>query len=312
MFLVVRNSISDKLDNNKNYRIINEQPIKEYCTNNMCVNELEKINAGCLFLFDALFKDSSVFSYYTKNNINIVKYIIIWLSYMLNLKEQVGKDNNLQYFYNMYIQGGDKYKNRITDIKEYTSYKDLIDKINMMNMDINDISKFYDAFSTLCNMYVDINEENPNCDYILKKAIEFVGKYKKLKDNSSITENSSCRQILVNLSNDYDNFKKNCNKCSSFPSIETTDNSVRTSELTSEVTSSSSSISKNLFIVLSIFGAIGFFLGISYKRKNKKYKEENGSLTYDSKSSNYFRNSNNGWYILRNCLFRSNFCIIFA
>ncbi|CDU20350.1 PIR protein [Plasmodium yoelii] len=259
MFLVVRNSISDKLDNNKNYRIINEQPIKEYCTNNMCVNELEKINAGCLFLFDALFKDSSVFSYYTKNNINIVKYIIIWLSYMLNLKEQVGTVNNLQYFYNMYMEGGDKYKNRITDIKEYSSYKDLIDKINMMNMDIKDISKFYDAFSTLCNMYIEFDEDSPNCNKFSEQGKEFVRKYEELKKNYNITEDSPYNQVLSILSTDYNNFK---NKCKILPSLPTIDKKPHAQS--SEATSSSS-ISKNLFIVLSIFGAIGFFLGISYK-----------------------------------------------
>ncbi|ETB63538.1 hypothetical protein YYC_00015 [Plasmodium yoelii 17X] len=266
-FFAIRSSISDQLDNNGNYKITIQNNLKEYCSNNNCVHELEKINAGCLYLFDAFFKDSAVFNYH--NNIDVVYYIMIWLSHMLNLKENNESHiSALNHFYNTYINN-DKYKNTINDVKGYNSYKDLIDKKKLMNMDIKIISKFYDAFNTLCNMYVEINEDNPNCGYFLKKSNEFVEKYKNLMEDSDITKNSLYSQILVNLSNDYDNFKKEYNKCSSFPSIETTDNSVHTSKLTSaqtyEVTPSSSSISKNLFIVLSIFGAIGFFLGISYK-----------------------------------------------
>ncbi|CDS44028.1 hypothetical protein YYC_02113 [Plasmodium yoelii 17X] len=282
-FFAIRNTISDKLDNNGNYQLIIENNLKGYCSGNRCVNDLEKINAGCLYLFDAFFESSSVFNSVAKGNINIVDYIIIWLSYMLNLKPQVGKTSNLQYFYNTYVNGGDKYKKSIANVTEYSNYKNLIDKKNdLIDMDIKDISKLYDVFSRLCNMYVEINEENPKCGDYLKKANEFVERYKKLMGDSNITKNSSCRQILVNLSNDYDNFKKKYNKCSSFPSIETTDNSVHTSAQTSEVTSSNSSILKNLFIVLSIFGAIGFFLGISYKyslfgfrkRAQKQYLRE--------------------------------------
>ncbi|SBW38367.1 Plasmodium variant antigen protein Cir/Yir/Bir, putative, partial [Plasmodium berghei] len=79
--IAVKNSISDKLDKNESYQIIiNDTTLNGYCTNNKCSSNLEKINAGCLFLFDAFFKDSSVFNYH--NSINIVEYVIIWLSYM--------------------------------------------------------------------------------------------------------------------------------------------------------------------------------------------------------------------------------------
>ncbi|CDU16034.1 PIR protein [Plasmodium yoelii] len=278
-FFAIRNTISDKLDKNGNYQLIIENNLKGYCGGNRCANDLEKINAGCLYLFDAFFESSSVFNSVANGNINIVDYIIIWLSYMLNLKPQVGKTSNLQYFYNTYVKGGDMYKKSIANVMEYSNYKNLIDKKNdLINMDIKDISKLYDVFSRLCNMYVEINEENPKCEDYLKKANEFVERYKKLIGDSNITKNSSCRQILVNLSNDYDNFKKKCNdiKCSnssSFPTIEKTTNfaesieqkSGQISTHISEVESSSSSITSKLFIVLSIFGAIAFFLGISYK-----------------------------------------------
>ncbi|SBW38244.1 Plasmodium variant antigen protein Cir/Yir/Bir, putative, partial [Plasmodium berghei] len=125
-FLFVRNWFPDKLDENGDYQfIMNENNLNEYCTSNRCDGDLEKINAGCLFLFDAFFKDSSSFKYH--NNINIVDYIMIWLSYMLNLKKNNDGSNNLEYFNNTYINN-DKYKNTITGVTGYTNYKDLIDQ----------------------------------------------------------------------------------------------------------------------------------------------------------------------------------------
>ncbi|SBW38354.1 Plasmodium variant antigen protein Cir/Yir/Bir, putative, partial [Plasmodium berghei] len=83
-FFALRNSIYNNLDATGGYQLIMNQPVLNgYFTNNNCNINLEKINAGCLYLLDAFFKDSSVFSSVAKNNINIVEYIIMWLSYML-------------------------------------------------------------------------------------------------------------------------------------------------------------------------------------------------------------------------------------
>ncbi|CDS44343.1 PIR protein [Plasmodium yoelii] len=278
ILISISNSISKKLDKNKNYQIvINESTLNRYCSGNSCDNDLDKINAGCLYLLDSFFKDSSVFRSYAKSNTNIVEYIIIWLSYMLNLKEQFGK-TNLQYFYEIYIQGGDQYKNSITGVTGYNSYKDLIDnKIDLINMDMSIVPKLYDAFYTLCMMYLEFDEESRNCSKNSGRAKEFVEKYEYLKKNYSITKNSPYYKLLSTLSKDYDNFKKKCSdvSCKDIPplqSIEKTEINVNLSEhskltsvQTSEDASSSSSITNNLFIVLSIFGAIAFFLGISYK-----------------------------------------------
>ncbi|VTZ71872.1 PIR protein [Plasmodium yoelii] len=277
LFFAVRNSISDNLDKAENYKFNIEGNFNEYCTNGQCSSNLGKINAGCLFLFDAFFKDYSVFSSVAKSNINIVDYIIIWLNHMLNLKKSEEHMSNLQYFYNTYINGGNMYKNPITGIKEYNSYKNLIDKkLDLINMDMNIISKFYDAFNTLCMMYIEFDEEKSNCTKCLKYANEFVKKYKILKEDSSITEKSACSQILSSLSNYYDDFKSYCTSkggnCEQYPSIPTIEtpqiyvgSSAKSSGQISEDASSSSSITNKLFIVLSIFGAIAFFLGISYK-----------------------------------------------
>ncbi|CXI47148.1 BIR protein [Plasmodium berghei] len=303
-FIALNNSFSNKLGASGDYQFtMNEGIFSNYCTNNNCSSNLDKINAGCLYLFDAFFKDSSVFASVAKSNINIVEYILIWLSYMLNLKEHVGV-TNLQYFYNVYIQGGDKYKNTITDVAEYKNYKDLIDqKKYFLGMDSNIISNFYEVFKLLCEMYTNFDDTKLYCSICPENANKFVDKYKEMNKNSDITSNSSYKQLLSTLSNEYNNFKNyctskggNCKDIPSLPSIETakiianlpeqtektfeptkqafesivetSEPTVKSYEQTSAQTSevkSSSSIGNKLIPVLSIFGAIAFFLGISYK-----------------------------------------------
>ncbi|CDU16388.1 PIR protein [Plasmodium yoelii] len=263
-------SISNSIYKNPNEKgdyqiIINGNILNNYCSSNKCSDNLAKINAGCLYLLDAFFKDSSVFKSDAKSNIDIVEYIIIWLSYILNLKKSEGNKTNLQYFYDTYINNN-MYKNTITDIKEYNSYKDLIDKKkDLINMDMSIISELYNAFYKLCMMHLEMDDKSPDCNKHLGKAKEFVEKYKKIKKNPSVTEGSPYYKLLSTLSKDYDNLK---NKCDSFPalsSIEKAEKFIHSSGHISEDASSNSSIVNKLFIVLSIFGAIAFFLGISYK-----------------------------------------------
>ncbi|SCL81341.1 BIR protein, partial [Plasmodium berghei] len=292
-FLLVRNWLPDQLNSEGKYQFISDKDFKEHCNNKICNTDLEKINAGCLLLFNQFFGSSDLFKYH--NNINIVDYIMIWLCYMLNLKKSVEGITNLQHFYDTYINKQEKYTHSINGVTGYSSYKELIDKTNMVSMDIKDISKFYDVFILLCEMYIEFDGKSLNCNKYSGKAKEFVKKYKKLKEDSNITGNSSYNKLLSTLSNDYDNFKKKCSSfnCKDFPllqEIKTTqphvqsskqipEQTVETSEQSpeqtvqtiqkleqiSEVASSSSSIGNKLFTVLSIFGAIVFFLGIGYK-----------------------------------------------
>ncbi|CDS44363.1 YIR protein, partial [Plasmodium yoelii] len=273
------NSFSNSLDSTKNYRFnMNEGIFSNYCTSNNCSTNHEKINAGCLYLFDSFFGSSSVFKSVAKSNINVVEYIMIWLSKMLNQIDNKEKQS-LNFLYNIYINN-ENYKKPISSFTKYKDYKELIDETNMMKMDIKDISKLYDAFITLCMLYTEFNEKTPDCNKCSERADEFVKKYNKLNNYSDIANDSPYYRLLSTLSNDYNNFKKNYNdvKCSNspLPTIEKPKNyvqsfggdheqTVQILEQISEDASSSSSISKNLFIVLSIFGAIGFFLGISYK-----------------------------------------------
>ncbi|CXJ09289.1 BIR protein [Plasmodium berghei] len=306
-FLLVRNWFPDQLVNGEYTFNNDDENFKKYCTSNQCSSNLEKINAGCLFLFDAFFKDSSSFKYH--NNIDIVEYIMIWLSYMLSLKEQSGSTTNLEYFNKTYINSNEKYTNSITDVTEYSSYKDLIDKKHdLTKVDIKYISKFYAPFKLLCEMYTNFDEKTLHCSICSENANKFVNKYKEMSKNSVITSNSSYKQLLSTLSNEYNNFKNYCNSkggnCKNYPPLETIEiktsaqNSDQISEQLStqgseqipeqlsthgsEVTSSNSSITNKLLLVLLIFGAIAFFLGISYKyslfgfrkRAQKQYLRE--------------------------------------
>ncbi|SCL83030.1 Plasmodium variant antigen protein Cir/Yir/Bir, putative, partial [Plasmodium berghei] len=288
--------------NNGQYKIVDDQHFKEYCDNNKCDSDLEKVNAGCLYFFNAFFKNSSLFESVAKSNIDIVEYIIIWLSYMLTLKENTSSSmSHLQHFYTTYINGGDKYKKSITGVSGYNCYKEIMDtKKDLMNISNENMSKFYDAFILLCEIYSTFDGSTSNCTKCSEKANKFVEKYKNLNENSNNTEGSSYNKILSTLSIDYNNLKNKCNDTLSFPSIETaqnttkiTEQTVQNSAQTSEVTSLSSSIGNKLIPVLSIFGAIAFFLGIFYKyslfksrkraqkqylREKLKNKEENGSL----------------------------------
>ncbi|SBW38159.1 BIR protein, partial [Plasmodium berghei] len=258
-FQDIREWFPDKLVDGS-YQFKDDGHFKEYCTSG-CDSPLEKISAGCLYFFNAFFGSYELISKYASNYINIVDYIMIWLSYMLSLQENEHK-NSQKHFYDTYINGGNQYKKSINNVDGCINYKDLIlKKHNLTNkdMDNNIISKLYDAFNILCEMYTGFDTNESYCTNCSEKANKFVEKYNELNKDHSITENSSCSQILSTLSTDYNNFKK---KYSNIPSLTgiTTNISTQMSEVTS-----SSPIGNKLFTVLSIFCAIAFFLGISYK-----------------------------------------------
>ncbi|WBY55457.1 PIR protein [Plasmodium yoelii yoelii] len=248
--------------------------LNSYCYKNECKGDLEKINAGCLFLLNKFFGSSGL-SNKAKNNINFVDYIMIWLIYMLSLKRNPDK-NSLKHFYTTFIKSDFKYKSTVDHVKGCSNFKDIIENRHTLtndDMDNKIISELYNAFKLLCEMYTDFDENTLNCKKCSEKANEFVEKYNELNGNSSITNDSSCNKLLCTLSNDYDNFKKkyediqSCNS-SPLPTIEKSEKCVQSSHLILEQISgdtSSSSIGNKLFTVLSIFGAIAFFLGISYK-----------------------------------------------
>ncbi|ETB59974.1 hypothetical protein YYC_02814 [Plasmodium yoelii 17X] len=271
------NDFPDKLENNKYHEFKNNNFLNGYCDGNKCDSDFEKISAGFFYFLGGFFGGSDLFNFDEKSKNDIFDYIMIWLSYMLNLKENISNDS-LQYFYDKGIKIHQKYTNPIAGFAEYTSYKDLLDKKNIKNMNIKNMSKFYAPFKSLCNMYNEFNDNMTDCKKCLNYANEFSIKYKELNGDSSITNDNSYNKLLCTLSNDYDNFKKKYKDSLSFPTIEKPKNCVQRLEQISQDASSSSSITNKLFIVLSIFGAIAFFLGISYKYSlfgfRKRFKKQ--------------------------------------
>ncbi|CDS44129.1 YIR protein, partial [Plasmodium yoelii] len=253
--------------NNGEYEFKDNNFLDSYCNGNKCEGNLDKINAVFFYLINHFFGSSGLFNNNVKNNINVVEYIIIWLSHMLNLKDKNG--NILTTFYNVYINNQEKYKNPINGVDGCSNYNELIYKKNELMKITNDkLAKFYAPFKLLCNMYNKFNDSTSDCTKCLNDANEFAKKYKELNDDSSITNDSSYNKLLCTLSNDYDNFKKKCKDISSFPAIDKPNITPKcpeqnlSSAVISEDVASSSSIANKLFTVLSIFGAIAFFLGI--------------------------------------------------
>ncbi|SCL83816.1 BIR protein, partial [Plasmodium berghei] len=311
-FMNVWEFFPDKLAQNNEYHEINDSNfLNSYCGSYNCDTDLQKMNAVFFYLVNEFFGPSGVFKNNEKSNINAVEYIIIWLSHMLNLKDSTG--NILTNFYKIYIKNQEKYKNTINGVEGCNNYDDLIYKKNeLMNITNEKLSKFYAPFKSLCNMYNEFNENKKDCTNCLNDAKEFVEKFNELNKDYNNGKDSPYNQLLSTLSTDYDNLKNKCNGNSSFPPIETIQSSGQSSEQTSkqtvetsdqspeqtskqnpeqtvqileqisEVTSSNSSIGNKLFTVLSIFGAIAFFLGISYKyslfgfrkRAQKQYLRE--------------------------------------
>ncbi|EUD69631.1 hypothetical protein YYG_05147 [Plasmodium vinckei petteri] len=212
----------------------------------------------------------------------LAEYAILWLSYKLSIKSN-NNGINLNDFYTNYIETNNYYNNKIKGNDSMT-YKDIIDR-NKYLMNIKEISKFNDPFSTLCYLYISIDDENPNCPKYLSYAKKFANKFEELNNDSKNIEDSSYTKLLSTLSNDYDNLKNKCPSFQSLPEIKTSQRSAQnivvapaqisvdksgkgseqTLGQTPEVTSSSSSISNTLISALSTFSVIPVFFGFAYK-----------------------------------------------
>ncbi|ETB57367.1 hypothetical protein YYC_04793, partial [Plasmodium yoelii 17X] len=307
-FKNVREWISDELKVKENHEIKDYTLLNNVCNNNNFLNnscnnnnfksELDRISAGCLYLLDEFIKDCGLVPPPARNNINIVDYILIWLSYMLNLGKSEEEEDNITGFYITYINICDKYNTGINGFTDYESYRGLIDtKLDLLYMDSNIVSKFYKAFKSLCEMYNELDDENNDCNKYLEDNNEFLKEY-ELNEDTSITENNYYIQLLSTLSNDYDNLKNECKNAQERKlkattemdtpqdGIESTEGTVETEETGQigeigqnyDATSSSSSIVSKLIPVVLIFAAISIFLGISYKYSlfgfRKRFKKQ--------------------------------------
>ncbi|SCL86979.1 CIR protein, partial [Plasmodium chabaudi chabaudi] len=250
----VWNGFPDQLDKG-NYKFNDDEYFKNFFTNKSCDNDIDKVNAISFWLFKQNLWDSSSSSIKATSNIDIVHYIVIWLIYMLKLKND-GQIDNVMKFYNNCINPDQGYISSIEDTNAYKSYMNFISrKLFLMNKDIKDISKFYDALKSLCNMYNEFEGDNPDCTQNLNYAKKFAENYEILLNNDDTgIEGSLYSQILSILSTDYDNFIKDCyNKkgCGNFPSL--------------PVYPRSFSIKVTLIPITFIFVAIPIFLEFAYK-----------------------------------------------
>ncbi|CDU16603.1 PIR protein [Plasmodium yoelii] len=217
-----------------------------FLSNCNCSSDEEKIICGFIILLNTLDVEN------LKRD-KIVEYAILWLSYKLNQKKK-NETTRLNDFHTGHIKANSCYNEQIsTNIDNNKIYMDFIDeKIESMDIDIKDISNFYDAFKSLCNMYSEIGTEKKQCKTCLENGGELLEKYEKLKNGLDINKGSSYLQLLSSLSNDYKNFKQEYSaECSSISPL---------------VACPRSSVTKNTLITIAIiFAAASILLGISYK-----------------------------------------------
>ncbi|CAD2097951.1 CIR protein PIR protein [Plasmodium vinckei petteri] len=229
--------------------------IRNYCPHDRrsdgigtCYYYHEKATSGVINLVEKLIK-------YGLDYDKLAEYAILFLSYKLYQYQEYSR-RKLNDIYTNHIEKNEYY-NKIK-INGMTC-KDIINrKKDLMNMNINEISKFNGLFSILCKLYTECDKKKSytNCS---NDAHDFAKNFENLNQDSNINGNTSYRKLLSTLSNDYDNFKINfaekCNGCSDLPTLP-------------EVKTPSS----KLIPALSTCSVIPVFLGIAYKVNNKELK----------------------------------------
>ncbi|SCL81735.1 Plasmodium variant antigen protein Cir/Yir/Bir, putative [Plasmodium berghei] len=144
-FRTLRAYLPDELNESTTLDFHNNGSIRNYCPNGdsgntkECKTDLDKINAACLWLFqqniiiniDSLSKEKSE---------AFIIYIMIWLSYMLNLKN-VNNIKSLKDFYTNHIKNNTHYttcnksdndcSNSLKNKTGYNNFKELIKQTNI-------------------------------------------------------------------------------------------------------------------------------------------------------------------------------------
>ncbi|SCL81532.1 Plasmodium variant antigen protein Cir/Yir/Bir, putative, partial [Plasmodium berghei] len=135
-----------------------------------CKTDLDKINAACLWLFqqniiiniDSLSKEKSE---------AFIIYIMIWLSYMLNLKN-VNNIKSLKDFYTNHIKNNTHYttcnksdnycSNSLKNKTGYNNFKEFIKRNEcFMSINITDMSNFYVDCSDIPSLSPINTTQNP-------------------------------------------------------------------------------------------------------------------------------------------------------
>ncbi|VTZ78694.1 PIR protein [Plasmodium yoelii] len=223
---------------------------KDYCPDNNCDTDVKKVISTFIALV-TLF--NGIDNHEKLENDKLAEYAILWLSYKLNQKTQNGT-TKLYDFYTENIIKNSKYNEHIATNSGSNKINDDVikNKIKSMNMNIKDISNFYDPFKSLCKMYIEVDANN-KCMPCLENVGEFFEKCEKVKNTLDISKGSSYSRLWYNLSNDYDKFKEKYN-------------SVKCGYVSSLVACPRSSVTKNTLIKIAIiFVAASILLGVSYK-----------------------------------------------
>ncbi|SCL84303.1 BIR protein [Plasmodium berghei] len=261
----------------------------KYCPSENCNTDLEKITIGFLWLLEQYFTISKDTDDYNENNTNaFFLYIISWLSYQLKQNSE-HNTTTINDFYTKHVKNSGKYSKFINDSSICANLKEIIDKQkDLFNIDIEDLSKFYDAFKLLCNIYGNV-AKNEKSGTLSNNANNFVEKYTDLNDYYNV-ENTPHSQILSVLLTDYNKLKTDksgkIDNSKQFPILPTEKATKPFSR-----SSRSSSIKISVIPMTFLFFALLIYLGITYKAsktqfKNQKNKEENKSLIYYSDDIN--------------------------
>ncbi|ETB63530.1 hypothetical protein YYC_00007 [Plasmodium yoelii 17X] len=246
-----------------------------YCPNQNCDSDDNKISSAFIALlvfFNGIGIDGNL------DNDKIAEYAILWLGHKLNQKKENGT-TTLNEFYTKHIKKNSNYDQKIFGDSNNKIKKDVIEnKIESMNIDIKDISNFYEVFKLLCKMGGKVDKKEAQCNTCLENARELFEKYEKLKNALDINKGSSYFQLLSSLSNDYNKFKEKYKKvvCSNVEFLETcsqssvTKNTVTECSVTKNTVTECSvtecPVTKNTLITIAIiFVAASILLGVSYK-----------------------------------------------
>ncbi|CAD2094902.1 CIR protein PIR protein [Plasmodium vinckei petteri] len=225
----------------------NKAPVSSYCRfvnisgSEDCFDYFQDVNSGVIYFLETL-KDK-----FNSKYDKLAEYAILWLCYKLNQNPPY-KSTNLNYFYTNHIKNNNNYNNKIK-VNGLTC-KEIIDqKKDLMNINIKEILKFYEALKTLCNIYNECNKGELDCNKCSEDANKFADQFKELNKDSKNIDSISYSQMLSTLSNDYDNFKNIYdNKCTNSPPLPM----IKTPP-------------SKLIPALSTFSVIPVFLGIAYK-----------------------------------------------
>ncbi|ETB63216.1 hypothetical protein YYC_00246, partial [Plasmodium yoelii 17X] len=268
-FDFLRMYLPDELGDTATLNFDEYENFMQYCPEkdsgkNECNNNLDKITAVFLWLLEQCYSALKNQTH-NENSVNtFFIYIISWFSYKLN-QNKGHNATTINDFYNKNVKDSGKYTKFVKEAYTIGDIKGFMDeRTDLLNINIEDLSKFYDASKILCSMYINAEKHTKNST-VPNAAKDFVIKYKDLNEGYNIGDTARSK-ILPFLLTDYNNLINKCKSFTSLPEI-TTEFSAQMSGVTS-----SSPIGNKLFTVLSIFGAIAFFLGISYKVNNKELK----------------------------------------